>query len=95
MTPHPQSEVVEEGLNRRALVQAFGASAVAAGFASPSSAQQVSVGATSTNYVRDPTRWGSAEVAALFPGFKHIDMRTKGAARRDSAPQAVRRRRTM
>jgi len=35
--------------------------------------------ATSADYVRDPTRWGSAEVAALFPGFKHLDMRTKGA----------------
>ena len=79
MTLHPQSEVVEEGLNRRALVQAFGASTVAAGFASPSSAQQVSFEATGTDYVRDPTRWGSAEVAALFPGFKHLDMRTKGA----------------
>src|SRR6516162_10043169 len=79
MTPDPQSEVVEDGLNRRALVQAFGASTVAAGFASPSSAQQVSFEATSADYVRDPTRWGSAEVAALFPGFKHLDIRTKGA----------------
>ncbi len=35
--------------------------------------------ATTADYVRDPTRWGSAEVAALFPGFKHLDMRTKGA----------------
>jgi len=35
--------------------------------------------ATSADYTRDPTRWGGAEVAALFPGFKHLDMRTKGA----------------
>jgi len=35
--------------------------------------------ATSADYVRDPTGWGSAEVAALFPGFKHLDMRTNGA----------------
>ena len=35
--------------------------------------------ATPADYARDPTRWGSAQVAALFPGFKHVDMRTKGA----------------
>ena len=31
------------------------------------------------DYVRDPTRWGSAEVAAHFPGFQHLDMTTSGA----------------
>jgi haloacetate dehalogenase len=31
------------------------------------------------DYARDPTRWGSAEIAALFPGFQHLDMRTSGA----------------
>src|SRR5262249_58670865 len=36
-------------------------------------------GAPPADYARDPTRWGSAAVAALFPGFKHVDMRTKGA----------------
>src|SRR5437773_152384 len=35
--------------------------------------------ATAAVYARDPTHWGSAEVAALFPGFKHVNMRTKGA----------------
>ena len=35
--------------------------------------------ASAADYVRDPTRWGSAEVAALFPGFQHLDMRTSGA----------------
>ena len=35
--------------------------------------------ANAADYVRDPTRWGSAEIAAMFPGFKHLDMRTKGA----------------
>ena len=35
--------------------------------------------ASAADYARDPTRWGSAEIAALFPGFKHLDMRTKGA----------------
>jgi haloacetate dehalogenase len=31
------------------------------------------------DYQRDPTRWGSAEVAAHFPGFEHVDVGTKGA----------------
>jgi haloacetate dehalogenase len=35
--------------------------------------------ATQVDYIRDPTRWGSAEMAAYFPGFHHIDMRTSGA----------------
>ena len=35
--------------------------------------------ATAADYVRDPTRWGRPEVAALFPGFAHLDMRTSGA----------------
>src|SRR5262249_56874072 len=55
----------------------------AAGIATPSPAQQetaaVLAEATPADYGRDPARWGSAEVAALFPGFKHLDMRTKGA----------------
>jgi hypothetical protein len=33
--------------------------------------------ASPQDYVRDPTRWGSPEVAALFPGFKHLDMRRR------------------
>ena len=35
--------------------------------------------ATETDYARDSTRWGSAEVAAHFPGFQHLDVRTSGA----------------
>lgn len=35
--------------------------------------------ATAEDYARDPTRWGSAEVAAHFPGFEHVDVRTRGA----------------
>jgi len=35
--------------------------------------------ATAADYTRDPTRWGSAEVAAHFPGFEHADVRTSGA----------------
>src|SRR5580704_477017 len=81
MTTHPRSEPTEEGLSRRGLLQALAAGAAAAGVATPASAQQTAMlaEATSADYARDPARWGSAEVAALFPGFKHVDMRTKGA----------------
>jgi hypothetical protein len=67
--------------NRRGLVKALAAGAAAASVATPSSAQQTAVlaEATSADYVRDPTHWGSAEVAALFANFKHLDIRTKGA----------------
>src|SRR5207245_8402452 len=66
---------------RLGLVQALAAGAAAAGVATPSMAEQTAVlaEATSADYLRDPMHWGSAEVAALFPGFKHLDMRTKGA----------------
>ena len=39
----------------------------------------VMAAASHQDYVRDPTRWGSAEVAAWFPGFRHLDVRTEGA----------------
>src|SRR4029450_6668058 len=84
MTTHPQSEQNETGVSRRGLVPALAVCAATASITTPSLAQQtqqasVLAEATSADYARDPTRWGSAEVAALFPGFKHIDMRTKGA----------------
>src|SRR6266700_4614820 len=81
MTTHLQSEQIEEGLSRRGLVQALAAGAAAASIATPSSAQQTSVlaEATAADYARDPTRWGSPEIAALFPGFQHLDMRTSDA----------------
>src|ERR1700736_4716482 len=84
MTTHLQSEHIdadlEARLSRRGLVQALAAGA-AAGVATPALAEQTAMiaEATSADYARDPTRWGSTEVAALFPGFKHLDMRTKGA----------------
>src|SRR5262249_50922575 len=81
MTTHRQSEYADQGLSRRGLVQALTAGA-AASIATPAAAQQetgVLAEATAADYARDPARWGSAEVAALFPGFKHLDMRTKGA----------------
>lgn len=40
---------------------------------------QVMATATAEDYKRDPTRWGSAEVAAHFSGFTHMDVRTNGA----------------
>ena len=40
---------------------------------------QIMSQATAEDYARDPTRWGSAEVAAHFPGFVHVDVRTRGA----------------
>src|SRR5258708_6787521 len=80
MTTHLQSEQIDKGLSRRGLVQALATGAAAASVATPSLAQHTTVAeATSADYARDPTRWGSTEVAALFPGFKHLDMRTKGA----------------
>jgi len=81
MTEPLQSEQMDTSVSRRGLVQALAAGAAAATVATPASAQQTATmaEATSADYVRDPTRWGSPEVAALFPGFKHLDMRTKGA----------------
>lgn len=81
MAKHRRSGQSKDGMSRRGLVQAA-AGLAAASVATPSSAQQptaVLAEATSADYARDPTHWGSAEVAAFFPGFKHLDMRTKGA----------------
>src|SRR6476646_3137690 len=39
----------------------------------------VMAAASEADYQRDPTRWGSAAIAAHFPGFQHLDMRTSGA----------------
>src|SRR5688572_29874535 len=35
--------------------------------------------ASAADYARDPTRWGSAEVAAHFRAFRHLDVRSSGA----------------
>jgi haloacetate dehalogenase len=82
MTTHLQPERIEPETrwSRRGLVQVLAAGA-ATSIATPASADPSAVAAeaTSADYARDPTRWGSPEVAALFPGFKHLDMRTKGA----------------
>ena len=81
MTSHPQSEPAQgASFSRRHVVQALTAGA-AVTVATPSLANESAIvaEATAADYVRDPTRWGSAEVAALFPGFRHLDIRTKGA----------------
>ena len=45
----------------------------------PNVASQIVAVATEADYRIDPTRWGSAAVAAHFPGFQHLDIRTSGA----------------
>src|SRR5437660_3757826 len=82
MDAQSQSEhPIGKGISRRTLAQVLTAGALAATAGTPAFAQQTSSTseASPQDYVRDPTRWGSPEVAALFPGFKHLDMRTKGA----------------
>src|SRR5207302_3644443 len=74
-------EMTENGnVNRRDLVQVLAAGA-AVSVAAPVSAQTPAIVAEATpaDYARDPTHWGSAEVAAFFPGFRHLDLRTPGA----------------
>src|SRR6267142_5523798 len=82
MTSHPESpHGSKDGVSRRELVQVLATGAAAASIATPSMAQSTAIvaEATQADYSRDPTRWGSPQIAALFPGFKHLDMRTKGA----------------
>lgn len=81
MTEHE----AQEGVNRRHLFQAAAAGAAVSGgvIGSPALAQQQPAAAptvaSAADYALDPTRWGSAEIAGLFPGFHHLDMRTSGA----------------
>src|SRR5438874_3891810 len=83
MTEHPDSQQpADDGLDRRHLVAAMAAGAAASGaMGTTADAQQQAVVAFASpaDYVRDPTRWGSPEIAALFPSFQHLDMRTRGA----------------
>src|SRR5262252_3105395 len=71
----------QHAISRRDLIRVAAAGAAAASIITPALAQTASVVAEASpaDYARDPTRWGSAQIAALFPGFKHVDMRTKGA----------------
>src|ERR1700693_6359828 len=80
--PSQSEHSIAKGISRRKLAQVLVAGAVADTAGTPTFAQQQTFSmseASPQDYVRDPTRWGSPEVAALFPGFKHLDMRTKGA----------------
>lgn len=82
MTSHPQSpHGLRESVSRRDVMRVVAAGAAASSLATSSLAQPASVVAEASlaDYARDPTRWGSADIAALFPGFKHLDLRTKGA----------------
>ena len=70
----------QDSVNRRTVIQAAAAGVAASGaIGSNAFAQNQSALATTADYARDPNRWGTAEVAALFPGFQHLDMKTSGA----------------
>ena len=71
----------DDALSRRHLVQAIAAGAAVTGaIPSPAGAQAPrSDPLVTADYVNDPHRWGSPEVAAMFPGFKHLDVKTSGA----------------
>ena len=74
----------KDGVNRRDLFQTLAAGAAVSGvIGSPALAQQQPATAlaiaSAADYTLNPTRWGSTEIAALFPGFQHQDMRTSGA----------------
>jgi haloacetate dehalogenase len=68
-------------IDRREVLQTLAAGAALTGASvSGARAQTVQPAMLSTaDYDHDPQRWGSKEVAALFPGFRHLDMKTKGA----------------
>jgi haloacetate dehalogenase len=88
MKQTPQTNVADGAdLERRHLVQALAGGLAATGLASaPAQAQGASANssnpayaADATDYQRDPSNWGSPEVAALFPGFIHMNIKTSGA----------------
>src|SRR6195256_1005145 len=77
MTDHPDSD-----LSRRKMFQAMAAGAAeSTAMVSPAFAQAPPATSviSSADYVRDPNRWGTTEVAAFFPGFQHVEMKTGGA----------------
>jgi len=81
MAKQPESSAPPEpGMNRRSVFQAVAAGAAASGLmGAPALAQQQTAIVATADYARDPNRWGTPEVAALFPGFQHIEMKTSGA----------------
>jgi len=77
MSGQPENKP-DDGVNRRRLVQALAAGAAVSGaLGTEAKAQQPA--AAVADYARDSNRWGTSEIAAMFPGFKHLDMQTKGA----------------
>jgi haloacetate dehalogenase len=80
MTDHSTSAHPDkEGPNRRHLIQAIGTGAALSSAVSSTGLAQQPPASSAVEYSRDPSRWGSAEIAGLFPGFQHLDMRTSGA----------------
>ena len=76
MTEHPAS--TKASPNRRDLFSVMAAGAAASAAMGSTAVAQPAAVASAADYVRDPTRWGSPEIAALFPGFQHLDMRISG-----------------
>jgi len=81
MTTHLQSEQIDKGLSRRGLVQALAAGAAAATVATPSLAEQTDGSGEATSADMPAIRRAGAALTSrrCSPGFKHLDMRTKGA----------------
>ena len=79
-------------ISRRGLAQ-FAAAGAAATLTTPAVSQSANVlaEAVAADYRRDPARWGSADVAAYFPGFSHLDMRTREFIERGMSPEDARR----
>jgi hypothetical protein len=72
MTSHSRlSHDARERMSRRDLIHVAAAGAATASIATSALAQTTAVlaEASAADYARDPTRWGSADIAALFPGF--------------------------
>ena len=71
MIGHSSGHPNKEGPNRRHVVEAIAiGSAVSSAVGSTALAKQPAT--LAADYSRDPTRWGSAEIAALFPGFQQV-----------------------
>ena len=68
-----------DGISRRDIVGAIAAGAAATGVATSALAQQKDAAESIADNDRAPGRWGTKEIAGLFLGFKHLDMKTKGA----------------
>ena len=81
MTDDASRQENDDGLSLRHLVQALAAGAALTGAAASDACAQTprSDAVSAADYMHDPNRWGRPEVAAMFPGFQHLDMKTSGA----------------